>query len=198
MNLQRKQTHHKPWAQKCPGVSKQSKMNERPLAGAKQNTQRSATKTIKRPLAAIKQTKPLTAPADKRAEKLRKLKNKKLRHYCARPQMLSREVNKVISGTNQSQSEIRIPRVKNTKVLRTQTESKIGSSKENTHTPRSQKCAGPPTKKTSGKYPESFNDYIDFKKKLKTEKFIRLPTHRQQQNRSRVPKTQQNLQQNLY
>ena len=184
MNLQRKQTHHKPWAQKCPGVSKKSKMNERPLAGAKQNTQRSATKTNKRPLAAIKQTKPLSAPADKRAEKLRKL-----RHCCARPHLLSKEVNKVISGTKLSQSEIRIPRVKNTKVLRTQTESKIRSSKENTHTPRSQKCAGPPTKKTSGKYPESFNDYIDFKKKLKTE-FIRLPTHRQQQNRSRVPKIQ--------
>ena len=125
MKLQRKQTHHKPWAQKCPGVSKQSKMNERPLAGAKQNTQRSATKMIKHPLAAIKQTKPLSAPADKRAEKLSKLKNKKLRHCCARAQMLNREVNKVISGTKQSQSETRIPRVENTKVLRAHTESKI-------------------------------------------------------------------------
>ena len=95
-------------------------MNERPLAGAKQNTQRSTTKTIRRPLAAIKQTKPLSAPADKRAEKLRKL-----RHCCARPHLLSKEVNKVISGTKLSQSEIRIPRVKNTKVLRTHTESKI-------------------------------------------------------------------------
>ena len=149
MNLQRKQTHHKqtyhkPWAHRCPGVLKKSKMNERPLAGAKQNTQRSTTKTIRRPLAAIKQTEPLSAPADKRAEKLRKLKNKKLRHCCVRPQMLSRKVNKVISGTKLSQSEIRIPRVKNTKVLRTQTESKIKektAQAKRTHTPQVHKSA---------------------------------------------------------
>ena len=125
MNLQRKQTYHKPWAQRCPGVSEKSKRNKRPLAVAKQSTQRSATKTIKRPLAARKQTKPLSAPADKRAEKLRKLKNKELRHGCAMHRMVSRKVNKVISGTKQNQSETRIPRVKNTKVFRTQTRPKI-------------------------------------------------------------------------
>ena len=58
--------------------------------------------------------------------------------------MLSRKVNKVISGTELSQSEIRILRVKNTKMLRTQTESKIiekTAEAKKTHTPQDHKSA---------------------------------------------------------
>ena len=124
MQLQRKHTHHKPWAHMCPGVSVKIATSMRTLAGKNQNTRRSATKTCKRPLATGKQKTPVSAPAAKRAEKLRKCENKKLRYASAKQHEIGEKVNKTISGKNQSQSKTKNPSAKFTKVPWTQTRPK--------------------------------------------------------------------------
>ena len=119
-----KQTHQKPWAQKCPRVSMKT-IFTRPLAAIKLNKPLSVTKTNKRPLVVSKHNKSLSATTGKRAKKLRRSKNKKLRKRHTRAQVLSKKVNKVISGLKKGQSKISFPRAKNTKVLRTQINLKI-------------------------------------------------------------------------
>ena len=119
-----RKNHRKPWAPRCPGVLTKT-ANIRPLAAARTNSPLSANKTDKRPLAAQNQNKPLSATTGKRAMKLRKPKNDKLRKRNTSATALSKKVNKVISVPKQGQSKTGIPRAKNTKVLRTKIASKI-------------------------------------------------------------------------
>ena len=124
MKSRQKHTSQKPWAQKCPRVS-MNKITVRPLAVAKQNKLLSVIKTNKRPLSVSKHNKSLSATTDKRAKKLSKSKNKKLRKRNVSAEALSKKVNKVISGLKQDQLKSRFPREENTKVLRTQIYLKI-------------------------------------------------------------------------
>ena len=115
MQLQRKNTHHKPWTHKCPRVSVKLSTCMRTLAGKNQNKRHSATKMCVRPLATEKQMTSDSAPAAKRAEKLRKRKNKILRFANAKQHEINEKVNKTISGKNQSQTKTKNHSTKFTK-----------------------------------------------------------------------------------
>ena len=120
MQLQRKNTHHKPWTHKCPRVSVKLSTCMRTLAGKNHNKRHSATKTCVRPLATEKQITSVSAPTAKRAEKLRKRVNKILRFANAKHHEVSEKVNKTISGRNQNQTKTKKHSAKFTKVTQTQ------------------------------------------------------------------------------
>ena len=169
MKSRQKHTSQKPWAQKCPRVS-MNKITVRPPAVAKQNKLLSVIKTNKRPLSVSKHNKSLSATTDKRAKKLSKSKNKKLRKSDASAEA---EVNKVISGLKQDQLKSRFPREENTKVLRTQIHLKIEK-----RTPQTEKTIKSQEHKSAQGHPQqehqvtTTNMYIykkkDPKNKLKT------------------------------
>ena len=169
MISRQKHTPQKSWAQKCPRVS-MNITTVRPLAVAKPNKLLSVTKTNKRPLAVSNHNKPLSATTDKRAKKLSKSKNKKLRKSDASAEA---EVNKVISGLKQDQLKSRFPREENTKVLRTQIHLKIEK-----RTPQTEKTIKSQEHKSAQGHPQqehqvtTTNMYIykkkDPKNKLKT------------------------------
>ena len=153
MKVHHKPTPHKPNSQALVSREKTEKIPKNKL-WTRRCPRIEKTEIDKRPLAAAKQNKPLSATIGALAKKLRKINNKrlkKLRKRSVSTKALHKKVNKLFPAVNKYSQKVKTQVLRSRKCLEhqiTRKSPKYLTERQKLQTP---KCAWPPTTRKPGK-----------------------------------------------